>query len=179
MATIDDTVVESAETLTVTLSGATAGAAISTAQGIGTINDNDTASPPSFAIASTSATEGGALVFTVSKTGSTTGSFSVSFATSDGTAQAGSDYVATSGTISFSPAEASKTFSVSSIDDTAIEGDESFTATLSSATGGATITTSAVTGTIVDNDSGPTICRDERGTIIPCEQPLTARKAGA
>ncbi|MGH6617862.1 Calx-beta domain-containing protein, partial [Sphingomonas sp.] len=156
VATIDDTSVESAETVLVNLSAASGGATITTAQGSGTINDNDVAPPPSFAISgAASVTEGGTLVYTVTKTGSTAASFTVNFATANGTAIAGSDYTATSGTLTFAPGETSKTISVATIDDTSVESAETVLVNLSAASGGATITTAQGSGTINDNDVAP------------------------
>jgi hypothetical protein len=109
--------------------------------------------PPSFAINDVAVTEGGSLVFTVTKTGSTSSSFSVNYASANGTATAGSDYTATSGTLTFAAADATKTVTVATIDDTTAESNETVLVNLSGATGGATISDSQGTGTINDNDS--------------------------
>ena len=53
------------------------------------------------------------------------------YATANGTAAAGSDYTATSGTLTFSPGETSQTIKVPINDDTAVEPNETFTVTLS------------------------------------------------
>jgi chorismate-pyruvate lyase len=154
VATINDTAVESAETVLVNLSAPTGGATIATSQGSGTINDNDVPPPPSFAIANAAAVaEGGTLSFTVTKTGSTSSSFSVNYATANGTATVGSDYAAASGTLTFLAAETSKTVTVATIDDTAVEPDETVLVDLSSPSGGATITTSQGSGAIQNNDA--------------------------
>ena len=55
----------------------------------------------------------------------------VDYATSDGTAQAGSDYSATSGTLTFWPGETTKTVAVPVLDDDHNEGPERMTLTLS------------------------------------------------
>jgi hypothetical protein len=147
--TIDDSVVESAETVLVNLTSPTNGATITTAQGSGTINDNDA----SFAISNAAAvTEGGTLSYTVTKTGGTSGSFSVNYATANGTATSGSDFTATSGTLTFAAGETTKTITVATIDDSAVESAETVLVNLSSPTGGATITTGQGSGTINDND---------------------------
>jgi hypothetical protein len=108
---------------------------------------------PSFAISNATITEGGSLVFTVTKTGSTSSSLSVDYATSNGTAAAGSDYTAKSGTLTFTSTQTSKTISVATTDDTLVEGSETMKVTLSGATGGATISDALGTGTITDNDT--------------------------
>src|SRR5262249_3656033 len=87
-------------------------------------------------------------------TGGTSGAVSVHYATSDGTATAGSDYTPVSGTLTFADGEASKTFTVAVLDDSLVEGNETVTLTLSNPTGGATLGSPAsVVFTIVDNDA--------------------------
>lgn len=54
----------------------------------------------------------------------------VDYATSDGTAQSGDDFTATSGTLSFSAGQAQKTISVAIADDITNESDDIFTVTL-------------------------------------------------
>ena len=87
----------------------------------------------------------------------TTGTVAVDYATSDGTATAGSDYGATSGRVpSFAPGETSRTVNVPVTGDTTDEADETFTLTLSNASGGATISNASATGTIIDDDEDTT-----------------------
>lgn len=156
--TLDDAVGEGDETVLFNLSGAT-GATISTSQGIGTITDNDGAcSGVSFTIASNGAvTEGTSSVFTVTKAGTTGSSCSVNYATANGSAIAGSDYTAKSGTLSFTSSQTSKTVSVSTTNDTAVESAETFSMSPSAPTNGATLgSPSSATATINDNDTGGT-----------------------
>jgi chitinase len=54
----------------------------------------------------------------------------VSYATADGTATAGSDYTAVTGTLTFAPGEITKTVTVPVIGDTLTESAETFTLTL-------------------------------------------------
>ena len=78
----------------------------------------------------------------------------VDYATSDGTATAGSDYTDTHGTLTFAAGETSKTFTIPITDDTAVEGNESLVVTLSNPTGGATLGSQNLsTLTIQDNDT--------------------------
>ena len=140
------------ETVVVALSNATGNAEVGTANGTGTITDND----PKFSIADASATEGDSgsvnMTFTVTLGASTTQT-TVSYATSNGTAMSGSDYTAKTGTLTFASGETSKTFTVSVTGDTTDEGaSETFTVALSNATGGAGIDDGTATGTIMDND---------------------------
>jgi ELWxxDGT repeat protein len=73
--------------------------------------------------------------FTVTRSGDATGASSVQFASADGSAVAGDDYVAQSGTLSFAAGETSKVIDVTINGDDAPESDESFLITLSSASG--------------------------------------------
>ena len=76
---------------------------------------------------------------------------SVSYATANGTAQAGQDFAASSGTISFGVNETTKTIVVPILNDGLLEGNEVFTVTLSNPTGGAALGQPAtVTVTIQD-----------------------------
>ncbi len=79
----------------------------------------------------------------------------VAFATANGTATAGSDYTATSGTLTFAPGVTSRNVTVSIIGDVVDEADETFFVNLS-APSGATIGDGQGVGTILDDD-GPTI----------------------
>lgn len=73
-------------------------------------------------------------VFTFTRT-SPTGTASVDFATADGTAFAGRDYVAKQGTVFFAEGQTSATVTVDIIGDTRFEADESFALALSNGTG--------------------------------------------
>ena len=161
VSTIEDTTYENGETVLVNLSGATGGATISDSQGSGTISNDDAA--PSFAINDTSVSEGGTLTFTVSKSGSTALSHNVSYATANGTAIAGSDYTAKSGTLTFTSGQTSQPVNVATIEDTAVEPNETMVVNLSNATAGATLSDSQGTGTINNDDTGnqPPIAVDD------------------
>jgi predicted extracellular nuclease/methionine-rich copper-binding protein CopC len=121
--------------------------------GLATITNDDTAA--AIAISNATITEGNAgtqiLTFTVTRTGGNA-PFDVDFATSNGTATGGSDYVANSGTLNFAATDTSKTISVTVNGDTVIEANENFTVTLSNATNSTTITTASATGTISNDD---------------------------
>ena len=92
-------------------------------------------------------------IFTVTRTGGTA-AFDVSYATADGTATAGSDYVALpTGTLSFAAGDLTKTISVTINGDTTVESDETFLVNLSNATNGGTVVKSQGTGTIANDDS--------------------------
>ncbi len=95
----------------------------------------------------------GTIDFTITRSGPTSGTQSVRFATADGTAGA-EDYGSVAGVFNFTENETTKTVSVSIADDDLDEPDETFSLLLSDASGG-TITTPAVSVTILDNDAAP------------------------
>ena len=71
-------------------------------------------------------TEGDTAVFSVTLAAGTGGSVSVGWATADGSASSATDYTASSGTLSFSGATTSRTLSVPTTEDAAVEGSEPF-----------------------------------------------------
>ena len=75
----------------------------------------------------------GTLTLTVQRTGGTAGSLSVDYATADGSAIAGQDYTAKSGTLNFASGETSKTIQIPIINDAVTEPDETFTVSLRNA----------------------------------------------
>ncbi|HYV09957.1 MAG TPA: Calx-beta domain-containing protein [Pyrinomonadaceae bacterium] len=92
----------------------------------------------------------------VARTGDVSGTASINFATSDGTAKAGSDYTATSGTLTFGPGELSKNISIPIINDNLFEtGDETFNLTLSDPTGAILTAPNVGTINIADNEFKP------------------------
>ncbi len=101
----------------------------------------------------------GPVTVTVNRTGGTDGTVSVAYSTSNGSAMAGSDYTANSGTLAWGNGDgAVKSFTVAITDDSDDESDETFNVMLMSPTGGAGLGTSAATVTIEDDDeSGPTL----------------------
>lgn len=110
------------------------------------------ATPPTFSVNNAAAVEGSALVFTVTRAGTTSGSYSVSYATSNGSATAGSDYTASSGTLAFATGEITKTVSISTTNDSTVEGIEVFKLSLSNPTGSSAIGDGSGPGIIGDND---------------------------
>jgi hypothetical protein len=89
----------------------------------------------------------------VHRSGGTQGAVSIQYATTDGTATAGSDYTATSGTLTWAAGDNSeKTITVPLINDTSAESDETFTLTLSSPGGGASIEGAATLNVTVSSD---------------------------
>jgi ribosomal protein L35AE/L33A len=148
-----DTLNEGNETFNVNLTSPT-NATIADAQGVGTITDDD---PVSITINDVSVTEGNsgtvAANFTVTLSNASTGAITVTWQTANGSATAGSDYVAVPATVlTFNPGETSKTVTVTVNGDTLNEGNETFNVNLTLPTGGATIGDSQGVGTITDDD---------------------------
>ena len=114
--------------------------------------------PPALSVADARATEapGARVDFAVTMGRASASTVTVDYATADGTATAGSDYTATSGTLSFAPGETAKTVSVRVLDDAHDEGEETFTLTLSNPSGGnAWLADATATGTIENSDAMP------------------------
>jgi hypothetical protein len=82
-------------------------------------------------------------------------SVSVNFATAGGTAQSGSDFLSSSGTLTFNPGESAKTIFIDVVDDSSFEGNETFFVNLTNPVGGV-IADGQGMATIVDNDIPPT-----------------------
>ena len=78
----------------------------------------------------------------------------VAYATKDGTATAGADYVAANGAVSFTAGEFVKRITIQIVGETATEGDETFDVILGPATG-ATISSGTAKVTIVSDDLPP------------------------
>ena len=95
-----------------------------------------------------------AVDFAVTLNRASTNRVTVDYATADGTARAGEDYTATSGTLTFAAGTVEQSVSVPVLDDAVDEGEESFTLTLSNASG-ALVGDGEATGTIVNNDPMP------------------------
>lgn len=107
----------------------------------------------------------------VLRTGGAAGAVSVSWETANGTASNGVDYVASSGTLGFAPGQTEATLSVPLLDDILPEDhDKTFTVTLSSPLGGATLgAAETCTVTIVDDDKDAnyyTRCYNDGGTLL-------------
>ncbi len=115
--------------------------------------------PPPAEVAFSSATygvgeAGVSATITVTRTGGGSEAFSVDYATADGGASAGADYIATSGTLNFAAGEVSQTFSVTVLEDGLVEQDETILLALSGASGAILGAVSDAVLTITDNDVG-------------------------
>jgi len=112
---------------------------------------------PAVSIANTSVSEGdsgtASLIFTVSLSGQSSSDVIVDYATFDGTAKAGSDYTAATGTLTIPAGATSGTIAITVNGDTAFESDETLTLIiLSGISSNATLGTATATGTITNDD---------------------------
>ena len=108
---------------------------------------------PTLSVADARTTEGpeAEMAFAVRLNAAMPGAVTVDYATADGTATAGEDYTAASGTLTFAAGETEKTVEVPVLDDALDEGSETFKLRLSNAVG-ARIADGEATGTIVNSD---------------------------
>ena len=95
---------------------------------------------------------GSQAAFAVSLSSASAAPVTVNYTTANGTALAGSDFVAASGSLTFAPGETTKTVLVPTVNDAVAEATETFTLNLSNATGGS-ITRGQGVATIYDDDS--------------------------
>ncbi len=156
---LDDSFVESNETFNVTLSNPTAGAVLaSPSTNVVTIVDNDGGTstvqfnPTTYSTTETPGNSSVTLAITATRLGDPTVPITVNYATSNGTATAGFDYVAATGTITFGANETQKLIAITILDDSLVENPENFFVTLTSATN-ASISGPSATVTIADDDS--------------------------
>ena len=120
------------------------------------------------------------LGFAVTLDRAASGQVTVDYTTVDGTAKAGEDYMRSSGTLAFSPGELEKTVAVPILDDARDEGEETFTLTLSRASG-ARIARAAATGTLANDDTMPRpwLARFGRTVASQVLDAVNARFAGS
>jgi hypothetical protein len=125
-------------------------------------------SQPTLSINSVAQAEGDsgttAFNYTVTLSAPSTSTVTVQYATADGTATAGNDYTASSGTLSFAPGETQKTITIAVQGDTVVEADETFSVRLSAPTN-ATLGTSEGQGTIQNDDTQPDVIGPDRFEI--------------
>jgi ELWxxDGT repeat protein len=115
--------------------------------------------------------------FTLTRSGSTAGTASVSYVTVPVNATAGPDYAARSGTVTFADGETTKTVEITVAGDTVVEGeDETFLLTLSAPVG-ATLARTVAVGIIEEDDiqSGPLL--DARGSATSVTLTWSAHSA--
>lgn len=133
----------------VKLSGVTGPAYLVDSAGTGMILDDD---PAKFHVDDAfDAESSGSLTFKVSRCGDSSSNASVVYATGNGTAEAGTDFVSNSGTLTFAAGETSQLLAVPLIDNSLQETTESFTVQLANPVG-AFFGDGIARGTIYDDD---------------------------
>ena len=115
---------------------------------------------PTLSVTDASVMEGNSgtqdLAFTVSLSAASTTPVTVAYATANGTATAGSDYTAATGTLTFAAGQTSQVVHVKVTGDTTYEANETLTLALSNASG-ATVAHGTATGTILNDDASPSV----------------------
>ena len=147
----DDALDEPAETFTMALDSPVK-AVIDAGTATGTITDND--DEPTVSVEDATGTEGTDADFVVELSAASGRDVTVDYATSDGTAVGGSDFVSASGTLTIAAGAVGGTVSVGLTDDAQDEESETFDFLLTSPSN-ATVLDGSATGTIVDNDDSP------------------------
>ena len=155
-----DNTVESDETMGLTVNGVNGGYAIGTAQATGTILDDDTTKTPAVSVGDAAVVEGNAgtanAVFTVTLSVPRTTVTPVQYETANGTATAGSDYTAKTGTVSIPAGSSMAKISVPVKGDTVAEGTETFSVkVIGTGTSGVATDRDHGTGRIIDDDTVP------------------------
>jgi subtilisin family serine protease len=151
VAITNDVLIESSETFRVMLSNPTGANLGVPNSAVVTIVDND--ANIEFESTAYSVTEGGGITLKVRRIGNVSVPAQVKYATANGSARSNTDYTSKSGTLSWIAGDAaSKSISVSTINDTIKENGETLIVNLSSASGATLGVNKTATVTIVDND---------------------------
>ena len=159
VALIDDGAMESTEQLRLNLSGYSHVTPCDPSSLLGTIFDDDSSMHALSIEGGTGNEADDTLDFVVTLEPASTDTVTVGYATRDDGATGGQDFVAQTGELTFAAGETSKTVAVELLEDERVEGDEKFKVVLSDpenahlASGGR----SRAVGTIIDNDTAPTI----------------------
>ena len=175
---LNDSVVESNETFTVTFFTTFGGAAIGAqAAATVTITDDDTP-PPSpgviqFAQAAYTVGEAaGTVTLVATRTGGSSSSVNGYYRTANGTATAGQDYTATTNFMTWADGDtASKNVVITVLNDTIVEPAETFTVTFFTTFGGATIGAQA-TATVTINDD-EVVVPENHPPVLPANTVVT------
>jgi uncharacterized repeat protein (TIGR01451 family) len=151
--TVDDGINEGDEAFSVSLFDPIYAVLGDPASAVVTITDNDPL--PEIVLATSTyftSVDGVSVTVTVQISGTRSMDATVDYSTSDETALAGSDYTATSGTLTFTPTDTEKTFKIPILDDDIYEGDEAFAITLSNPSDATLGTPAEATVTISEDD---------------------------
>ena len=157
---IDDNVDEPDETVALRLSAATGGATLGLAEARLTIGDDDAPYRPGVigfsAIDYAVAENAGSVQITLLRSNGGNGAASVRLSTADESAIAPADYAATDTLVQWADGDvAPKTVTIAIVNDTLVEGPESFAITLSQASGAGIGEIASGRVTIIDDDAAP------------------------
>jgi Ca2+-binding RTX toxin-like protein len=150
-----------------------------------TIVDNDSLPTVTITPATLNQEEGNSgtstFTFTVTLSHKSYETITVPYVTQDGTAIAGSDYIASTGKLTFNPGETSKKISITANKDTTVESDETFSVKLGNPTNATLGVNTQSTVTIVNDDtilsfSAPIFSVNEDGTPVSA---ITIIRAGS
>ncbi len=123
-----------------------------------TCTTNVTITPPTLSINDVTVTEGDSgtvtATFTVTRSGTTSTAAGVQYATANGTATAGTDYIAETGTVNFAAGQTTQSVTVVVNGDTTFEANEQFFVNLTAPVG-ATLADAQGAGTITNDDLPP------------------------
>jgi hypothetical protein len=156
---VDDGIVESNETVNLTLSGATNATIGFPSNAVLTIFDNDVSNPPPVTVVQFITDvygrfeDAGDASLTVTRSGNTSNTCSVNWSVNGGSATSGSDYSPVSGTLNFAANETFKNISLLIVDDPFVEGSETVNLILSDAVNATIGSPSNAVLTIYDNDT--------------------------
>jgi len=178
---IDNAVAEGYESLYLVLRNVSSSARLIVDSNLGQINDDE----PLVSIAPTSVTERHAgtspMSFTATLSKAAAAVVSINYATANGTATAGLDYTAATGTLLIPAGSTSGLITISVLGDTQTESDENLSVTLTSVSTNARLSPSQsqAQGFIIDddvitlralNDTGVVQCADTSSPAKPCAQ---------
>ena len=136
------------------------------------------AGPPAISVsdANVQEAEGAVLEFSVTLSHLSSRTVTVDYATSDGSAQAGSDYTAASATLTFNAGDTSKTVKITVLTDQEDESEETITLTLSNPSQ-ATLDDATATGTIENGESSSGTQEEPPAEDPPAETPVVSLTA--
>lgn len=158
---VEDLLDETNETFSVVLSSPS-NATITDGTGAGTILDDD--GTPTLNISDTSASEGDTMIFTASLSSLSASPVTFDYTTVNGTAVGGSDYTIRTGSVTIPAATASVTISITGLEDTTYEGNETFSLVASNVSASATPGDLTGSATILEDDTQPAISINDTTT---------------
>jgi hypothetical protein len=154
----DDVAIEELESLTLTLSDPVNASLGSPSTAALDIVDNDGPPTVQFSATNFNVSEGDAsATISVTLSHPSADTITVTYATSDDTAEAGSDYTSANGTLTFVPLDTTETFTVPLLPDSLDEADETVNLTLSAPSNATLGSPNPATLTILDDDLPPEV----------------------